>query len=59
VAWDPGRAIASVQQNLASSLWALGIETRDSAQYRYVHGQLQRTKKRNRFVASIRITTTK
>jgi hypothetical protein len=23
----------------------LGIETRDSAQYRYVHGQLQRTKK--------------
>ena len=29
-------------------LWTysgLGIETRDSAQYRYVHGQLQRTKK--------------
>jgi len=43
-------------------LWTysgLGIETRDSAQYRYVHGQLQRTKKRNRFVVSIRITTTK
>src|SRR3989475_12096391 len=29
-------------------LWTysgLGIETRDSAQYRYLHGQLQRTKK--------------
>ncbi|GAC1429656.1 MAG: hypothetical protein NVS1B11_28720 [Terriglobales bacterium] len=43
-------------------LWTysgLGIETRDSAQYRYVRGQLQRTKKPQQIRGLIRITTTK
>src|SRR5246127_5286202 len=46
------RAIALMQTphrfRSKRQLWTysgLGIETRDSAQYRYVHGQLQRTKK--------------
>ena len=42
-------------------LWAysgLAIETHGSAQYRYVEGQLRRSKKPQRFVVSIKTTTT-
>ena len=40
-------------------LWTysgLAIETRDSAQYRYVAGQLQRSKNHSNFVGSMRTT---